>query len=162
MSDSAEPHPEPVLAPADSGPTLQDYLANREEACPSCGYNLRGLMGNTCPECGVALTLRVGLMEPRLMGLIAGLGSASVAFGIGAFFMIGTLLLDDIGRFFRDEPIAAWTLLAMLLGGTLGLLILIIRRRRLYAMGRNKQTWLAICSIIIVVALVTFVLSQFG
>jgi hypothetical protein len=32
------------------------YLSDRDLACPKCGYNLRGVGGDTCPECGEKLT----------------------------------------------------------------------------------------------------------
>ena len=31
---------------------LAAYLAERDVACPGCGYNLRGVTGGVCPECG--------------------------------------------------------------------------------------------------------------
>jgi hypothetical protein len=31
---------------------LRDNLADRDSPCPGCGYSLRGLTGDTCPECG--------------------------------------------------------------------------------------------------------------
>ncbi|MEX2218097.1 MAG: hypothetical protein WD749_04995 [Phycisphaerales bacterium] len=30
---------------------LHDFLAERDFPCPGCGYNLRGLEANVCPEC---------------------------------------------------------------------------------------------------------------
>lgn len=36
---------------------LAIYLADRDAPCPACGYNLRGLEGARCPECGAELTL---------------------------------------------------------------------------------------------------------
>lgn len=37
---------------------LERYLADRSDvACPGCGYDLRGVRGETCPECGRALRL---------------------------------------------------------------------------------------------------------
>ncbi len=32
--------------------TLVGFLSERDVACPGCGYNLRGLVGRVCPECG--------------------------------------------------------------------------------------------------------------
>jgi hypothetical protein len=37
----------------DDASHLQALLQNRDCACPRCGYNLRGLTGTDCPECGV-------------------------------------------------------------------------------------------------------------
>lgn len=34
---------------------LITYLATHDAPCPGCGYNLRGLQGNTCPECGESI-----------------------------------------------------------------------------------------------------------
>jgi predicted RNA-binding Zn-ribbon protein involved in translation (DUF1610 family) len=31
-------------------------LASLDYTCPSCGYNLRGIAGARCPECGLELT----------------------------------------------------------------------------------------------------------
>jgi len=36
---------------------LITYLATHDAPCPGCGYNLRGLSGSTCPECGRAIHL---------------------------------------------------------------------------------------------------------
>ena len=36
---------------------LERYLADRDCACPRCRYNLRGLRGEACPECGQPLRL---------------------------------------------------------------------------------------------------------
>ncbi len=36
---------------------LAEFLANRDVPCPGCEYNLRGLTGETCPECGKQVTI---------------------------------------------------------------------------------------------------------
>lgn len=38
---------------------LRAFLAERDVPCAGCGFNLRGLGGPTCPECGMALRLDV-------------------------------------------------------------------------------------------------------
>jgi hypothetical protein len=43
---------------ADSRDTLRRYLADHDVPCPACGYNLRGLEGEVCPECGDVVALR--------------------------------------------------------------------------------------------------------
>ena len=35
--------------------TLTAFLADRDVPCPGCGYNLRGLVGARCTECGIPL-----------------------------------------------------------------------------------------------------------
>lgn len=48
------------MEPRRESPTateLRDFLADRDAPCPSCTYNLRGLSGPACPECGRALVL---------------------------------------------------------------------------------------------------------
>lgn len=75
---------------------LVEYLSHRDEACPSCGYNLRGLKTDRCPECHELLRLRVGLAEPKLgtfiaglVGLAAGAGFSILLVGFG-LFMVAT------------------------------------------------------------------------
>lgn len=34
---------------------LREYLAERDAACETCGYNLRGVTEVQCPECGVVI-----------------------------------------------------------------------------------------------------------
>jgi hypothetical protein len=42
--------PEPVR--------MARYLHDRDVYCPGCGYNLRGVQTNVCPECGRSLTMQ--------------------------------------------------------------------------------------------------------
>jgi hypothetical protein len=38
---------------------LRKFLAERDAPCPSCRYNLRGVVGDKCPECARPLVLGV-------------------------------------------------------------------------------------------------------
>lgn len=38
---------------------LASYLADRDVACPGCGYNLRGCKSQQCPECAESIKLNV-------------------------------------------------------------------------------------------------------
>lgn len=49
----------PVVKPLVDPPLLVDYLAGGDVACPRCGYNLRDLTGEACPECGVKLSVEM-------------------------------------------------------------------------------------------------------
>ncbi len=41
------------------GEMLRAFLAEHDEPCPMCRYNLRGIAGGVCPECGEGLRLAV-------------------------------------------------------------------------------------------------------
>ena len=87
--------------PAD--PRLTDYLAGRDEPCPACGYNLRDLCGDRCPECGDGLALRLGLADPRVGTLVAGLIGLSAGAGLS-----GLLLLYMVITLVRRMGPAEW------------------------------------------------------
>ena len=38
---------------------IKSYLADRDVPCPACGYNLRGVEGSKCPECGKGICLSI-------------------------------------------------------------------------------------------------------
>lgn len=57
------------------------FLRGRGVRCPACGYPLTDLPRGVCPECGLALVLRLALTKPKqgvyitgLIGLGAGIG----------------------------------------------------------------------------------------
>ncbi len=83
-----------VDPPAD--PTLTAYLAGRDQPCPQCGYNLRQLAGSRCPECGGELALRLGLVEPRLATLVAGLVALSAGAGFDALLLTVFAILSIV------------------------------------------------------------------
>ena len=66
---------------------LAVYLAGRDVPCPRCGYNLRDLPGDRCPECRNALALRLGVAEPRLAMLLAGLIGLSAGAGLSGLLV---------------------------------------------------------------------------
>ncbi|HRQ72688.1 MAG TPA: hypothetical protein PLU35_06645 [Phycisphaerales bacterium] len=77
---------------------MRAWLAGRDEACPACGYNLRGTDGRACPECGVV---------------------------IAAAIVLGRRAADDDGRPPTPEPGAMWlgALAFMLASGAVNLLV---------------------------------------
>jgi hypothetical protein len=72
---------------------LRDFLAANDAPCPSCGYNLRGLSGASCPECNELLVLRVGLQEPRLGLWIAGLVGLAARAGFNGLLLVYLVLV---------------------------------------------------------------------
>lgn len=90
---------------------LRRFLAERDAACPGCGYNLRGLATDKCPECNQHLEMRVALSEPRLgpylaamLGLLAGGGAAFVV-------VVGALCISMFQGW--PPPRMTWTILGL-------------------------------------------------
>lgn len=56
---------------------LRTFLESRDAPCPNCGYNLRGLTAEACPECKHALRLqleRVDRPSARVYAFVVALG----------------------------------------------------------------------------------------
>ncbi len=77
---------------------LRQHLADRDLPCPGCGYNLRGLPDPVCPECRQELHLTVGLVEPRLGALIAGVGSLCAGAGAAGALLVTILIISGFFR----------------------------------------------------------------
>ena len=78
---------------ADDHGMLTTYLAERDEPCPGCGYNLRGLTGTRCPECNQELRMRVGLVEPRLAWFISGVVGIGMSLGFCVFLLVWVVFM---------------------------------------------------------------------
>lgn len=77
---------------------LVRFVQGRDVACPGCGYNVRNLRADCCPECGEKLQLRLGLVEPRRAALIAGLVGLAAGAGLGGLLLIYAALVIAFGR----------------------------------------------------------------
>jgi len=124
---------------------LQRYLAKRDASCPRCGYNLRGLHGQTCPECGEALQLHVGLVHPKQGALITGLIGLAAGVGLNGLLLIYAAVIisrngfDGVG--FRDS------FLIVTAGGLaiegVALTAWLFRWRRIYRLNTTARRSLA-------------------
>jgi hypothetical protein len=90
---SSNPFDDRGANPSPPGPDadrafLIHWLADRDTPCPQCGYNLRGLMRTSCPECNKALELRVAVADPFLAAWIASAAAVLPAAGIGLIFLL--------------------------------------------------------------------------
>lgn len=134
----------------DAAALLRDYLADRDVGCPRCGYNLRNLQTDRCPECGDAIRLNLALVEPRQGAYLAMLAASCVATGGSALFLL--LALTQAPAFWWWESISPWLLLLQLIlfGGLL--LICTARRRAVLRRPRDWQwAWATIAWITLVV-----------
>jgi hypothetical protein len=136
---------------------LHSLVRERDVPCPLCAYNLRNLTGDRCPECGEALNLRVGLVEPRLGPYIALLTACCVGLGGSALFTIIGLLYAPI-RWFRR--LDGGILLAQLLITAALLPVILIRRARFRRLPIERQRALAI-GLCVLVALLWAVFVAF-
>jgi hypothetical protein len=100
---NVEPTP-PDSTRASNETFLRTWLIDRDEPCPLCGYNLRGLTSPRCPECWQALRLSVSLAEPYLKAWIALVAGLLPPAGIGAIFIFGFCygLMHEGPRVFRE------------------------------------------------------------
>lgn len=76
---------------------LAAFLATRDAPCPVCGYNLRSLLTDRCPECGRHLVLAVGTTEPKLGAFILGLVGWALGLGFCGIVLVWGMTLVIVG-----------------------------------------------------------------
>lgn len=117
---------------------LRQFLAERDALCPNCGYNLRGLTGDRCPECNEPLVLKVGLSEPKLAEWMVGL----VGVGMSTGFCLIVLLWGIVAHFQRGG-VRRDELIPLVVGALLGAVLLLywgrFGRRTLSRIGPNGR-----------------------
>ena len=87
---SVAPHPPRTDDP--DAAMLRDHLARHDADCPNCGYNLRNLASDRCPECGTAVELRVGYRDAHSALWLAALVPATLVAGVGLLWGLLTIL----------------------------------------------------------------------
>ena len=75
-------HRDDGCGPYDEGRHLRIWLGHNDAPCPVCGYNLRHLSGNICPECGQQFKLRVGDVDLRFGLLLAFIAPMTMLCGL--------------------------------------------------------------------------------
>jgi hypothetical protein len=94
---------EPTLGPPTetvpaADPHLLRFVRDRDVECPGCGYNVRNLCNDRCPECGQRLELGLRLSEPRQGALIAGLVGLAAGFGLGGLLLVYAAIVIVVMR----------------------------------------------------------------
>ncbi len=83
-------NPEPIPA----SDLRARHLAACDRPCARCGYNLRGLTGDRCPECGAPLRLGVHPASGGSAPMITGLTAACL--GLGAHVPLWAMALPRL------------------------------------------------------------------
>ncbi len=120
---------------------LAAWLQHHEECCPVCAYQLRGLTGLSCPECGASLTLGVIAPEVTHGGWIL----AMVAYALGLGFDGVVALITLVGLVASRPGFAGpWVLNGsfMMAAAILAALLVRTARRRAHWLRRpRRQQW---------------------
>jgi hypothetical protein len=146
------------VTPFTDGDLLNTYLADRDVPCPRCGYNLRGLSGRRCPECGDELTLRIGLVEPRMTAYLTALGASCAGVGGSGLFTALAMSVAD-ANWWRET--SAKLLLVLLVVASAMLALALWKRRRFRAAPIAVQWTLAGAACLIVATLSVLVVALF-
>jgi len=137
---------------------LRAFLADRDYGCPVCRYNLRGVRGASCPECGARLELQVGSIDLRLGPWLMALLSAALPFGFNALMgAIGSVITINDGNFsgHNGQVLAILGTSATITGATVAVLCW-KRRRFLRLLGSRQWQW----AVLIAVTLGTLVAAE--
>jgi hypothetical protein len=104
-------------------PLLLEYIAKRDAPCPVCGYNLRQLTHDVCPECGQQFRLTVGAVNARFASLLLFVAPMIMVCGLSLLFLIICVFDPAPGQF--------WGIYATMILGALdaGATILLYRKR---------------------------------
>jgi hypothetical protein len=86
-----------AVSESDKRDTLHSFLADRDEPCPNCGYNLRGLATDVCPECRQDLVLGVRVREPRHGPYVTAVVGLACGAGFHVFLSV-IMLVDQLSR----------------------------------------------------------------
>lgn len=113
---------------------LPAYLASRDKPRPRCEYDLRSLRGDQCPECGKALRLTVGLVEPRIAAYINAVVAAALGPGGSGMFLMVAFAAATWNGWSRG---AATMLLALMVVPSPTLVLILAGRRECYPPGEG-------------------------
>ncbi len=151
-------------SPPPNSHLLSTYLADTDEFCPSCNYNLRGLATGVCPECNQPLCLSVTVREPRLAWFLVAVIGLSCGIGLTGFMIVLLILMV------RNGNVGPSTLM-----GTLGLLFgsafatlcgslttILAARRRFARFSRQLRAMIAVLACTLPPVFVAFVLWRYA
>lgn len=146
---------DPTYLPRNPPPEmLRAFLADHDAPCPVCGYNLRGVILPVCPECESPIELGVGSAQSRLgawlLALLAFAMPLSFDILVGLMMIIGVIL--SAGE--NAEGVFLMIALLTLTAVSVGMLWVLIARKRAWLCMPLRRQWLLAWSFLIGVFLV--------
>ncbi|MCQ3922461.1 MAG: hypothetical protein DPW13_16095 [Planctomycetes bacterium] len=129
---------------------LTEFVRINDAPCVACGYNLRNLTGDVCPECGNRFALRVGVPNLRFGPLVACLAPLLMVSGLLVFLIAMTI---DFGV--PSNAMWYWAFLVQGLVDAVGA-VLLYRRRWAYLSMPVDVQW-RVAGVVIGVNAVAFV-----
>lgn len=116
---------------------LADFLIDRDIGCPDCGFTLRGLAGNRCPECSTQIQLVIARPDP-LWGVKRLLVATCMAYALISTMNLGTHVWSLVQGPRMAFIFGAWQQLgsvALLLVASIGMSVALVR----YWIDRRSQ-----------------------
>lgn len=114
-----------------SGELLREFLQDRDEPCPGCGYNLRGLQGAQCPECRQGIELGVRGPEKSFFAYVAGILPLAIGVGLFGFAMLIS----------RPAPMSLrWIIFALFMSSLTFFVLLIVQTRSFLRLRAGTQS----------------------
>ena len=135
---------------------LRAFLAERDVPCPLCGYNLRALTTEKCPECGSEVEVTVGLTEPRMAAFIAGLVGLAAGLGFCALLLMWVAWMHTVGLGGPGLN-QVWVLPFGVVALGVALRVWLSMRKRIRMMPRHRRWMCAgLCYLISLIVAVAF------
>ena len=132
---------------------LESFLAGRSHPCPVCGYDLRDLRSDRCPECGRVLRLTVTQERPQRAAFVIGLMAFAAPLGASLCAISGVFYHKLTGRAdwdFLRRPLVMNCIVLVLAAAALWLWLRFARRLRRQSTGRQWTCAAGACAVTLV------------
>ncbi len=119
---------------------LVEFLQDRDTPCPLCGYNLRNLTDDVCPECSQNLCLTIGVHNVRFGWFLATV-TPSLFSGIAAVLILIFILAALVTGAGLAPPVILILALFGFASGVVALVLIIRRHRFIQLRPRVQRIW---------------------
>lgn len=126
---------------------LREFLSSNDAACPVCGYNLRGLLAATCPECNAPLALGVTSENLSIGPWVLAIVSFAMAAGfdgVVATIVSVAMIANPPPHWMPYTMVGMFMVLAI---ASLACVVTVVRKRKRWAFQtrRIQRRWALMC-----------------